>query len=58
MKRKKIKKEVIENVLPEEIEKVEIKIKKVVTPKKAIIDDVVEVTNMLQTKDVKINEND
>ena len=52
MKRKKIKKEVIENVLPEEIEKVEIKIKKVVTPKKAIIDDVVEVTNMLQTKDV------
>ena len=58
MKLKKTKKKIVENVLPEDIEKVEIKIEKVVTPKEATIDEVVEVTNMLQTKDVKINEND
>lgn len=53
MKLKKNKKKIVENVLPEDVEKVEIKIEKVVTPKKAIIDEVVDVTNMLQTKDVK-----
>ena len=51
--RKKNKKEIVENILPEELEKVEIKIEEVVTSEKATLDDVVEVTNMLQTKDVK-----
>lgn len=58
MKLKKTKKKIVENVLPEDIQKVEIKIEKVVTPKKATIDEVVDVANMLQTKDVKVNEND
>lgn len=58
MKLKKNKKKIVENVLPEEIEKVEIKIEKVVSPKKATLDEVVEVTNMLQTKDVIKDEND
>ena len=58
MKLKKTKKKIVENVLPEDIQKVEIKIEKVVTPKKATIEKVVDVTNMLQTKDVKVNEND
>ena len=53
MKIKRSKKKIVENVLPEDIEKVEIKIEKVVSPKKATLDEVVEVTNMLQTKDVK-----
>lgn len=58
MKLKKNKKKIVENVLPKEIEKVEIKIEKVVSPKKATLKDVVEVTNMLQTKDVIKDEND
>ena len=58
MKLKKNKKKIVENILPEEIEKVEIKIEKVVSPKKATLKDVVEVTNMLQTKDVIKDEND
>ena len=53
MRKNKNKKEIVENILPEELEKVEIKIEEVVTSEKAILDDVVEVTNMLQTKDVK-----
>ena len=53
MRLRKNKKKIVENVLPEDIKKVEIKIEKVVTPKKATLDKVVEVTNMLQTKDVK-----
>ena len=52
MKLKRNKKKIVENVLPEEIKKVEVTIEKVVTPKKATIDEVVEVTNMEQTKDV------
>lgn len=58
MKLKRNKKKIVENVLPEDIEKVEVTIEKVVTPKKATIDEVVEVTNMEQTKDVSQNEND
>lgn len=58
MKLKKSKKKIVENVLPEDIKKVEIKIEKVVSPKKATLKDVVEVTNMLQTKDVIKDEND
>ena len=58
MRLRKNKKKIDENVLPEDIKKVEIKIEKVVTPKKATIDEVVEVTNMLQTKDVIKDEND
>lgn len=53
MKLKRNKKKIVENVLPEDIKKVEIKIEKVVSPKKATLKDVVEVTNMEQTKDVK-----
>lgn len=58
MKLKRNKKKIVENVLPEELEKVEVTIEKVVTPKKATIDEVVEVTNMEQTKDVSQNGND
>ena len=58
MKLKRNKKKIVENVLPEDIEKVEVTIEKVVTPKKATIDEVVEVTNMEQTKDVSQNGND
>ena len=57
MRKKKIK-EVLENVLPEEVEEVSIEIKKVVSPKKAILDDEVSETEMLQTKDVTPDEND
>ena len=57
MRKKKIK-EVLENILPEEVEEVSIEIKKVVSPKKAIIDDEVSETEMLQTKDVEKHEND
>lgn len=53
MRKKKNKKEIIENIVPEELEKVEIKIEKVVDPKKAIINENIDVTNMLKTKDVK-----
>ena len=57
MRKKKIK-EVLENVLPEEVEEVSVEVKKVVNPKKAILDDEVLETEMLQTKDVEKNEND
>ena len=57
MRKKKIK-EVLENILPEEVEEVSVEIKKVVSPKKAIIDDEVSETEMLQTKDVKPDEDD
>lgn len=57
MRKKKIK-EVLENILPEEVEEVSIEIKKVVSPKKAIIDDEVSETEMLQTKDVEKHEDD
>lgn len=57
MRKKKIK-EVPQNILPEEVEEVHVEIKKVVNPKKAIISDEVSETNMLQTKDVKQNEDD
>ena len=57
MRKKKIK-EVLENILPEEVEEVSVEIKKVVSPKKAILDDEVSETEMLQTKDVDKNEND
>ena len=40
------------------VEEVSVEIKKVVNPKKAIISDEVSETNMLQTKDVKQNEDD
>ena len=53
MRKKKNKKDIIENVLPEELEKVEIKIDKIVDMEKAIINENVDVTNMLKTKDVK-----
>lgn len=58
MRLKKNKKKIVENVLPEEIKKVEVTIEKVVTPKKATLDEVVEVTNMEQTKDVSQDGND
>lgn len=58
MRLKKNKKKIVENVLPEDIKKVEVTIEKVVTPKKATIDEVVEVTNMEQTKDVSQDGND
>lgn len=58
MKLKKNKKKIVENVLPEDIKKVEVTIEKVVTPKKATLDEVVEVTNMEQTKDVSQDGND
>lgn len=57
MRKKKIK-EVLENILPEEVEEVSVEIKKVVSPKKAILDDEVSETNMLQTKDVTPDEDD
>ena len=57
MRKKKIK-EVLENILPEEVEEVSVEIKKVVSPKKAILDDEVSETEMLQTKDVEKHEND
>lgn len=57
MRKKKIK-EVLENVLPEEVEEVSVEVKKVVGPKKAILDDEVSETEMLQTKDVKQDEDD
>ena len=57
MRKKKIK-EVLENVLPEEVEEAHVEIKKVVNPKKAIISDEVLETEMLQTKDVEKHEND
>lgn len=57
MRKKKIK-EVLENILPEEVEEVSVEIKKVVSPKKAIIDDEVSETEMLKTKDVEKHEND
>lgn len=57
MRKKKIK-EVPQNILPEEVEEAHVEIKKVVNPKKAILDDEVSETNMLQTKDVKQNEDD
>lgn len=57
MRKKKIK-EVLENVLPEEVEEAHVEVKKVVSPKKAIISDEVLETEMLQTKDVEQNEND
>ena len=57
MRKKKIK-EVLENILPEEVEEVSVEIKKVVSPKKAILDDEVSETEMLQTKDVTKDEND
>ena len=57
MRKKKIK-EVLENILPEEVEEVSVEVKKVVSPKKAILDDEVSETEMLQTKDVDKNEND
>ena len=52
MRKKKIK-EVLENILPEEVEEAHVEVKKVVSPKKAILDDEVSETEMLQTKDVK-----
>lgn len=58
MKLKRNKKKIVENVLPEDIKKVEVTIEKVVTPKKATLDEVVEVTNMEQTKDVSQDGND
>ena len=57
MRKKKIK-EVLENILPEEVEEVSVEVKKVVSPKKAILDDEVSETEMLQTKDVEKHEND
>lgn len=57
MRKKKIK-EVLENILPEEVEEVSVEIKKVVSSKKAILDDEVTETEMLQTKDVTPDEND
>ena len=57
MRKKKIK-EVLENILPEEVEEANVDIKKVVSPKKAILDDEVSETEMLQTKDVTPDEND
>lgn len=57
MRKKKIK-EVLENILPEEVEEAHVEVKKVVSPKKAILDDEVLETEMLQTKDVKQNEDD
>ena len=57
MRKNKIK-EVLENILPEEVEEVSVEIKKVVSPKKAILDDEVLETEMLQTKDVTPDEND
>ena len=57
MRKKKIK-EVLENILPEEVEETHVEIKKVVSPKKAILDDEVSETEMLQTKDVEKDEND
>ena len=57
MRKKKIK-EVLENILPEEVEEVSVEVKKVVSPKKAILDDEVSETEMLQTKDVDKNEDD
>ena len=57
MRKKKIK-EVLENILPEEVEEVSVEIKKVINPKKAILDDEVSETEMLQTKDVTPDEND
>ena len=57
MRKKKIK-EVLENVLPEEVEEAHVEVKKVVSPKKAILDDEVSETEMLQTKDVEKHEND
>ena len=57
MRKKKIK-EVLENILPEEVEEAHVEIKKVVSPKKAIIDDEVSKTEMLQTKDVEKHEDD
>ena len=57
MRKKKIK-EVLENILPEEVEEAHVEIKKVVSTKKAILDDEVSETEMLQTKDVKQNEDD
>ena len=57
MRKKKIK-EVFENILPEEVEEVSVEVKKVVSPKKAILDDEVSETEMLQTKDVEKHEND
>ena len=57
MRKKKIK-EVLENILPEEVEEVSVEVKKVVSPKKAILDDEVSETEMLQTKDVTTDEND
>lgn len=57
MRKKKIK-EVPQNILPEEVEEAHVEIKKVVSPKKAILDDEVSETEMLQTKDVKQNEDD
>ena len=57
MRKKKIK-EVLENILPEEVEEAHVEVKKVVSPKKAILDDEVSETEMLQTKDVTPDEND
>lgn len=57
MRKKKIK-EVLENILPEEVEEVSVEVKKVVSSKKAILDDEVLETEMLQTKDVTPDEND
>lgn len=57
MRKKKIK-EVLENILPEEVEEAHVEVKKVVNSKKAILDDEVLETEMLQTKDVKQNEDD
>ena len=57
MRKKKIK-EVLENILSEEVEEAHVEIKKVVSPKKAILDDEVSETEMLQTKDVTPDEND
>lgn len=57
MRKKKIK-EVLENILPEEVEETHVEIKKVVSSKKAIISDEVLETEMLQTKDVTPDEND
>ena len=57
MRKNKIK-EVLENILPEEVEEVSVEIKKVVSSKKAILDDEVLETEMLQTKDVTPDEND
>ena len=57
MRKKKIK-EVLENILPEEVEEAHVEIKKAVSTKKAILDDEVLETEMLQTKDVDKNEDD